>query len=49
VRWGVFRREYLEQLLAGRLGGARPRIGAKIWLLVMLAAWLQTVLARPLR
>ena len=44
----LFRRGYLEQLLAGKLGGVRPRIGAKIWLLVTLEAWLRTVLARRL-
>jgi hypothetical protein len=30
-------------LLAGSLGGLRPRRGAKIWLLVTLEAWLRTV------
>ena len=45
---GLFERAYLEQLLAGKLGGVRPHIGAKIWLLVTLEAWLRTVLARPL-
>jgi asparagine synthase (glutamine-hydrolysing) len=42
--WGLFQRDYLEGLLAGRLGGLRPRHGAKIWLLVTLEAWLRTVL-----
>ena len=37
---GIIRRQYLEDLLAGRLGGLRPRYGAKIWLLVALEAWL---------
>lgn len=46
--FGLFQRGYLETLLAGKLGGVRPRIGAKIWLLVTLEAWLRTVLARPL-
>jgi asparagine synthase (glutamine-hydrolysing) len=46
--FGLFQREYLERLLGGNLGGVRPRIGAKIWLLVTLEAWLRTVLARPL-
>jgi asparagine synthase (glutamine-hydrolysing) len=36
------------RLLDGRLGGVRPRIGAKIWLLVTLEAWLRTVFAAPL-
>ncbi|HZO25106.1 MAG TPA: asparagine synthase-related protein, partial [Chloroflexota bacterium] len=38
----LFERAYLERLLAGRLGGVRPRIGQKIWLLVTLEAWLRT-------
>jgi diaminopimelate decarboxylase len=38
-------REYLERLLAGRLGGLRPRRGAKIWLLVTLESWLRMVFA----
>lgn len=42
--YGLFRREYLEKLLAGKLGGLRPRHGAKIWLLVTLEAWLRRVL-----
>jgi asparagine synthase (glutamine-hydrolysing) len=42
--YGLFRRDYLEQLLAGKLGGLRPRHGAKIWLLVTLEAWLRKVL-----
>ena len=37
------RRDWLERLLAGKLGGLRPRRGAKIWLLVTLEAWLRTV------
>ena len=44
----LFRRDYLERLLAGRLGGVRPRIGAKIWLLVTLEAWLRTVYRAPI-
>jgi asparagine synthase (glutamine-hydrolysing) len=43
--WGLFRRDWLERLLEGRLGGLRPRHGAKVWLLVTLEAWLRTVLA----
>jgi asparagine synthase (glutamine-hydrolysing) len=41
--WGLVRRPWLERLLAGRLGGLRPRHGAKTWLLVTLEAWLRTV------
>ena len=41
---GIVNRDYLERLLAGRLGGLRPRHGAKIWLLVTLEAWLRRVL-----
>jgi len=44
---GLIRRRYLEDLLAGRLGGLRPRYGAKIWLLVALEAWLRAVVDRP--
>ena len=43
-RSGLFKLDYLERLLSGRLGGARPRRGAKIWLLVTLESWLRTVL-----
>ena len=39
----LFERGYLERLLAGRLGGVRPRHGVKIWLLLTLEAWLRTV------
>jgi asparagine synthase (glutamine-hydrolysing) len=42
---GLIEREYLERLLAGRLGGLRPRRGAKIWLLVTLESWLRMVFA----
>ena len=45
--YGIFQRDYLEQLLAGRLGGLRPRHGAKIWLLVTLEAWLRKVFRLP--
>jgi asparagine synthase (glutamine-hydrolysing) len=41
--YGLIERDYLERLLDGQLGGARPRHGAKIWLLVTLEAWLRTV------
>lgn len=41
---GLLERAYLERLLAGRLGGVRPRIGIKIWLLLTLEAWLRRVL-----
>lgn len=43
--YGLFRPDYLERLLAGRLGGLRPRHGVKIWLLVTLEAWLRNVFA----
>ena len=46
ARHDLFRRDWLERLLAGRLGGLRPRHGAKIWLLMTLEAWLRTVLDR---
>ena len=45
--FGIFQRDYLEQLLVGRLCGLRPRHGAKIWLLVTLEAWLRKVFRRP--
>jgi len=41
--YGIFRREYLEKLLGGTLGGSRPRHGVKVWLLVTLEAWLRRV------
>jgi asparagine synthase (glutamine-hydrolysing) len=44
TRWNLFERAYLEQLLAGKLPGLRPRHGAKVWLLVTLEAWLRTVI-----
>jgi asparagine synthase (glutamine-hydrolysing) len=44
---GLVRRDYLERLLAGRLGGLRPRHGAKIWLLLTLESWLRTSLLSP--
>jgi len=43
---GLVDRDYLARLLAGRLGGLRPRHGAKIWLLVTLEAWLRRVFDR---
>ena len=39
--YDLIERPYLEKLLAGQLGGLRPRHGAKIWLLVTLEAWLR--------
>jgi len=42
---GLIERDYLEPLLAGRLGGLRPRRGAKIWLLATLESWLRMVFA----
>lgn len=44
--YGLFRTDYLERLLGGRLGGLRPRHGAKIWLLVTLEAWLRQMQMR---
>jgi asparagine synthase (glutamine-hydrolysing) len=44
VPWGLVRRDYLERLLDGKLGGLRPRRGIKIWLLVTLESWLRGVL-----
>ena len=40
--YGLVRRDYMEALLEGRLGGVRPRHGAKIWLLLTLESWLRT-------
>jgi asparagine synthase (glutamine-hydrolysing) len=42
--WGLFRRDYLERLLDGRLSGIHTRRGVKIWLLITLEAWLRGVL-----
>ena len=39
----LFRRAYLEKLVAGKLGGVRPRHGAKVWLLVTLESWLRSL------
>lgn len=39
---GIFRRDYLERLLDGKLGGLRPRRGVKIWLLLTLECWMRT-------
>ena len=41
VPTGLVERRYVEDLLAGRLGGLRPRRGVKIWLLLTLEAWLR--------
>ena len=47
--FNLVRRDYLERLLNGRLGGLRPRHGAKIWLLVTLESWLrQMITSTPL-
>jgi asparagine synthase (glutamine-hydrolysing) len=43
ARYRLFDRGYLERLLAGRLGGLRPRRGVKIWLLVTLESWLRSL------
>ncbi len=42
--WGLFRRDYLERLLDGKLNGIHTRRGVKIWLLITLEAWLRGVL-----
>ncbi|MBA3396008.1 MAG: 7-cyano-7-deazaguanine synthase [Deltaproteobacteria bacterium] len=42
-RNGIFRREMLEQLLAGKNLGLRPRRGVKIWLLITLEAHLRAL------
>jgi asparagine synthase (glutamine-hydrolysing) len=47
VPWGLVRRDYLERLLTGSLGGMRPRHGAKIWLLLTLEAWLRKTVRSP--
>ena len=39
----LVRRDWLEKLLANRLGGLRPRRGIKIWQLLTLEAWLRTM------
>lgn len=44
--YDLFRRDWLERLLAGKLGGLRPRHGAKIWLLMTLESWLRSTIAR---
>jgi asparagine synthase (glutamine-hydrolysing) len=36
----LVRRDYLQNLLDGKLGGLRPRHGAKVWLLLTLESWL---------
>jgi len=43
----VVEQGYLHKLLDGRLGGLRPRRGAKIWLLLTLEAWLRQHLIAP--
>jgi len=40
---GIFRRDMLERLLAGKIGGLRPRRGVKIWLLLTLEAHLRAL------
>lgn len=45
TRWDIVDKTYLKRLLDGKLGGLRPRRGAKIWLLVTLEAWLRGVSA----
>jgi len=45
TQYDICQRPYLERLLAGNLGGLRPRHGAKIWLLVTLEAWLRSLIS----
>jgi asparagine synthase (glutamine-hydrolysing) len=45
--FGLFQRDALEQLVAGKLRGLRPRRGVKIWLLVTLEAHLRALGATP--
>jgi asparagine synthase (glutamine-hydrolysing) len=37
----LIKRSWMEALLAGKLGGLRPRRGVKIWLLLTLESWLR--------
>jgi asparagine synthase (glutamine-hydrolysing) len=39
---GLFRHDYLERLVAGKLRGLRPRHGVKTWLFLTLESWLRT-------
>ena len=39
--YNVIRKPWMEALLAGKLGGLRPRRGVKIWLLLTLESWLR--------
>jgi asparagine synthase (glutamine-hydrolysing) len=43
--YGLFRRDRLEDLVAGRTAGLRPRRGVKLWLLVTLEAHLRALRA----
>lgn len=43
VRFGLFRREMLDQLVSGKARGLRPRRGVKLWLLVTLEAHLRAL------
>jgi asparagine synthase (glutamine-hydrolysing) len=39
----IFNAAFLERLVSGKLGGLRPRRGAKIWLLLTLESWLRSI------
>lgn len=39
--YNIIRKPWMEALLAGKLGGLRPRRGVKIWLLLTLESWLR--------
>ena len=39
--YNLIRKPWMEALLAGKLGGLRPRRGVKIWLLLTLESWLR--------
>jgi len=43
----LFRREYLERLLSGRIAGLHPRRGVKLWMLLTLESWLRSAIAVP--
>jgi asparagine synthase (glutamine-hydrolysing) len=39
----LLRHDWLDDLSSGRLGGLRPRIGVKVWMLLTLESWLRQV------
>jgi asparagine synthase (glutamine-hydrolysing) len=40
---GLLRPSWLDEVSSGRLGGLRPRIGVKVWMLLTLESWLRQV------